>query len=266
MTSTDIPTTDIPTDSRTALVTGASSGIGRAIAVAFGALGWKVAVGARRTDALAETAIAVTDVGGTAFAHPLDVTDPQSVETCVANASEALGPIDVLVNNAGCAWPGDIAAVDPERLRDMIATNVLGSLLPSRAVVARLLSDHLPGDVVFISSDAVHNPRPGLVTYGATKAAAEHIARGLAYEVEGTGIRVTTVRVGPTITDFAAGWGDPQQFAALVDRWQHFGNQRHWGVMDPADVARAVVLAVTTPPGAHLDTIEVQPVAPRPPE
>jgi NADP-dependent 3-hydroxy acid dehydrogenase YdfG len=249
---------------RTAVVTGASSGIGRAIAVAFGALGWKVAVGARRVDALAETATAVTDAGGTAFAHALDVADPTSVDTFVANSTEALGPIDVLVNNAGCAWPGDIAAIETDKLRDMLATNVLGSLLPSRAVVARLLASGSPGDVVFISSDSVHNPRPGLVTYGATKAAAEHIARGLAYEVEGTGIRVTTVRVGPTITDFASGWGDPQQFAALVERWQHFGNQRHWGVMDPSDVARAVVLAVTTPPGAHLDTIEVVPVAPPP--
>jgi NADP-dependent 3-hydroxy acid dehydrogenase YdfG len=249
---------------RTALVTGASSGIGRAIAVKLGALGWNVAVGARRIDALAETATAVTDAGGTAFAHALDVTDPESVDAFVMHAVEALGPIDVLVNNAGCAWPGDIVVIEPDRLRDMLATNVLGALLPSRAVVARLLSDRLPGDVVFISSDAVHNPRPGLVTYGATKAAAEHIARGLAYELEGTGIRVTTVRVGPTITDFAAGWGDPQQFAAMVERWQHFGNQRHWGVMSPSDVARAVVLAVTTPPGVHLDTIEVVPVAPPP--
>jgi NADP-dependent 3-hydroxy acid dehydrogenase YdfG len=249
---------------RTAVVTGASSGIGRAIAVALGALGWNVAVGARRTDALAETAVAVTDAGGTAFAHALDVADPESVASFVARASEAFGPLDVLVNNAGCAWPGDIATIDPDRLRDMLATNVLGALLPSRAVVARLLDDGLPGDVVFISSDAVHNPRPGLVTYGATKAAAEHIARGLAYELEGTGIRVTTVRVGPTVTDFAAGWGDPQEFAAMVERWQHFGNQRHWGVMDPTDVARAVVLAVTTPAGVHLDTIEVVPMAPRP--
>ena len=84
----------------------------------------------------------------------------------------------MLVNNAGCAWPGDIAAIDPDQLRDMLATNVLGALLPSQAVVARLLAGDAPGDVVFISSDAVHNPRPGLVTYGATKAAAEHIARG----------------------------------------------------------------------------------------
>ncbi len=256
--------TSVENRARTALVTGASAGIGRAIAVAFGELGWRVAVGARRIDALGETATRVTDAGGTAFVQPLDVTDPDSVETFAANATDALGPIDVLVNNAGCAWPGDIAAVDPDRLRDMLATNVLGALLPSRAVVARLLAANAPGDVVFISSDAVHNPRPGLVTYGATKAAAEHIARGLAYEVEGTGIRVTTVRVGPTITDFASEWGDPQQFGALVERWQHFGNQRHWGVMDPSDVARAVVLAVTTPPGVHFDTIEVQPVAPRP--
>ena len=257
--------TSMGSGSRTALVTGASAGIGRAIAIAFGELGWKVAIGARRIDALAETATAVTDAGGTAFAQSLDVTDPDSVETFVADAAGALGSIDVLVNNAGCAWPGDIAAIEPDRLRDMLATNVLGSLLASRAVVGRLLAVDAPGDVVFISSDTAHSPRPGLVTYGATKAAVEHIARGLAHEVEGTGIRVTTVRVGPTITDFASGWGDPKQFADLVERWQHFGIQRHWGVMEPADVARAVVLAVTTPPGAHLDTIEVQPVAPRPP-
>ena len=216
-------------------------------------------------DALAETSDAILDAGGTAFRHALDVSDPNSVERFVSHAWDTFAPIDVLVNNAGCAWPGDIAAIDSDKLRDMLATNVLGALLPSRAVVARLLAADATGDVVFISSDAVHNPRPGLVTYGATKAAAEHIARGLAYEVEGTGIRVTTVRVGPTITDFASDWGDPQQFATLVERWQRFGNQRHWGVMEPADVARAVVLAVTTPPGAHLDTIEVQPVAPRPP-
>jgi NADP-dependent 3-hydroxy acid dehydrogenase YdfG len=254
------------TDTRTALVTGASAGIGRATAISFGELGWKVALGARRIDALGEAATAVTDAGGTAFAHVLDVTDPDSVEAFVTNATDVLGPIDVLVNNAGCAWPGDIAAIDADRLRDMLATNVLGALLPSQAIVARLLEADSPGDVVFISSDAVHDPRPGLVTYGATKAAVEHIARGLAYEVEGSGIRVSTVRVGPTITEFASGWGDPEQFGALVERWQHFGSQRHWGVMEPADVARAVVLAVTTPSGAHLDTIEVQPVAPRPPE
>jgi NADP-dependent 3-hydroxy acid dehydrogenase YdfG len=143
-----------------------------------------------------------------------------------------------------------------------VATNVLGALLPTRAVVAGLLERDAPGDVVFVSSDAVRVPRPGLVTYGATKAAVEHVARGLAGETEGRGIRVTTVRVGPTVTGFASGWAEAGDLTPMIERWRRFGIQRHWGVLDPADVARAVVLAVTTRPGVCLDTIEVQPEPP----
>lgn len=251
-----------PTSPRVALVTGASSGIGRAGAIALGALGWKVVVGARRMDALAETAAAVTAAGGHALAHPLDVRDPISIAACLDAAADALGPVDTLVNNAGCAWPGDIADADTDRLREMVDTNIMGALLPTRAVVDSLLARDAPGDVVFVSSDVVHQPRPGLVTYGATKAAVEHIARGLAAETEGRRIRVTTVRVGPTATDFAARWGDPGEFADLVTRWRRFGIQRHFGALDPNDVAGAIVTAVTTRPGVHLDTIEVQPDAP----
>lgn len=247
---------------RVALVTGASSGIGRATAIALGELGWKVVVGARRMDALAETAAAVTAAGGNALAHTLDVREPASIAACLEAAADVLGPVDVLINNAGCAWPGDIADVDGDKLADMVATNVMGALLPTQAVVASLLERDAAGDVVFVSSDTVHHPRPGLVTYGATKAAVEHIARGLALEMEGRRVRVTTVRVGPTLTDFASGWGDPEEFAELVTRWQRFGAQRHFSVLDPKDVARAVVLAVTTRPGIHLDTIEIQPDAP----
>jgi NADP-dependent 3-hydroxy acid dehydrogenase YdfG len=80
-------------------------------------------------------------------------------------------------------------------------------------------------------------------------------------ELEGTGIRCTIVRPGPAISEYAAGW-NKDEIPALLAYWQRFGLQRHGGVMSPAAVARAVVLAVTTPPGAHLDTIEVQPEAP----
>jgi len=248
---------------RVAVVTGASSGIGRAIAIAFAELGWPVAVGARRIDRLEETAADVALAGGEPFAHPLDVTDPSSVTRFFDAAEAALGPVDVLVNNAGFAWPGNLAAIDPEHLRTMVETNLLGALLVTRAVVAPLLTRGARGDVVFVSSDAVRNPRPSLVTYGATKAALEHVARGLAYEVEGRGIRVTTVRAGPTLTDFAAEWGPAEEFLELVQRWQRFGIQRHWGTLEPADVARAVVAAVTAPPGTHVDTIELQPEAPQ---
>ena len=91
---------------RVAVVTGASAGIGRAIAVALGALGWTVALGARRVEQLDETAQLVADAGGTPLVHALDVTDSESIDAFCAVVHASAGPIDVLVNNAGTALPG----------------------------------------------------------------------------------------------------------------------------------------------------------------
>src|SRR6476661_4450801 len=91
---------------RVAIVTGASAGIGRAIAVALGALGWPVALGARRVDELEETAKLVEAAGGSALACELDVTAPESIDAFYASVRDALGPISILVNNAGTAAPG----------------------------------------------------------------------------------------------------------------------------------------------------------------
>src|SRR5438046_178506 len=88
---------------RLAVVTGASAGIGRAIAVALGGLGWSVAVGARRVEQLQATAALVRDAGGTAYAHVLDVCEPASIDAFLDAAAAEVGPIDVLVNNAGTA-------------------------------------------------------------------------------------------------------------------------------------------------------------------
>ena len=83
-------------------------------------------------------------------------------------------------------------------------------------------------------------------------------------ELEGTGVRSTTVRVGPTLTDFASGW-TPEQVDGLMTYWPHYGIQRHFNTLHPDDIARAVVYAVTSPPGVHIDVVEVQPEAPRDP-
>src|SRR5260370_5820729 len=89
-----------------AIVTGASSGIGRAVALEFGTLGWRVALGARRTDRLEDAAVDVRDRGGQAFVHALDVTDPASIGAFFAAAGDALGPVDVPVHNPGASPPG----------------------------------------------------------------------------------------------------------------------------------------------------------------
>jgi NADP-dependent 3-hydroxy acid dehydrogenase YdfG len=249
------------TAARVALVTGASSGIGRAVSVALGGLGWKVALGARRQDALEETARLVIEAGGEAFPGPLDVTDPHSVDAFATRAEDVLGGIDALVNNAGIAVPGPFWELDADALEREIRTNLLGPMLCTRRILLSMIARGR-GDVVFISSDTARAPRPQLLGYGATKAAVENMARALIMELEGTGVRVTTVRVGPTLTEFGEGWS-PDQVAALMSSWPRFGIQRHQQTLSPDDVARAVVYAVTSPPGVHVDVVEVQPEAPR---
>jgi NADP-dependent 3-hydroxy acid dehydrogenase YdfG len=247
----------VGTEPTRALITGASGGIGRAIAVAFGGLGWTVAVAARRRDQLEETAKLVEDAGGRALVHPLDLTDVDAIDACC----DATGSVDVLVNNAGVAYPGPAHEMDDADHRRIVETNLLGTILLTKRVVAAQLAAARPGDVVFMSSDAIVHPRPQLATYMATKAAVETFARTLTLELEGTATRSTIVRVGPTATGFADEW-DPSIFADLIPYWQRFGAQRHWNTLQPEDVAAVVVQAVSVPRGAHVSEIEVLPSAP----
>jgi NADP-dependent 3-hydroxy acid dehydrogenase YdfG len=246
-----------------AIVTGASTGIGRAIAVGLGALGWRVALGARRTDKLDETATLVIEAGGEAFPRLLDVTDATSVDTFVTTVEDVLGPVQALVNNAGIAIPGPFWELAPEQIEREVRTNLLGPMLCTRRVLPPMIRRQ-QGDVIFVSSDTARSPRPRMLGYSATKAAIEVAARALAMELEGTGVRATTVRVGPTLTDFASDW-TPEQVDALMSYWPQYGFQRHMNTLHPEDVARAVVYAVTSPPGVHIDLLEVQPEAPTQP-
>jgi NAD(P)-dependent dehydrogenase (short-subunit alcohol dehydrogenase family) len=249
------------TEPRTAIVTGASSGIGRAIACELGGLGWRVALGARRADRLADAAAEVRDAGGDAFAHHLDVADPSSIAAFFDAAERALGGVDVLVNNAGVASPGWLEQVPAEAIEHEVATNLLGPILASRLAVASMRGRHAGGDIVFVTSDATRHPRPRMAAYTATKGGLEALASALAMELEGSGIRATTIRVGPTISEFGFSW-PMEEIEDLLTYWQRFGLQRHDGVLDPSAVARAVVTAVTAPPGVHIETVEVQPAAP----
>jgi NAD(P)-dependent dehydrogenase (short-subunit alcohol dehydrogenase family) len=252
----------VATEARTAIVTGASSGIGQAIAVALGGLGWRVAIGARRVEKLAETAEQVRAAGGTPFAHVLDVCEPVSVDAFFAAVGAELGPVDVLVNNAGVTWPGALHELDDDIHRRTIETNLLGPIYTTRRAVRSLLDRGAPGDIVFVSSDVTVHPRPKMPAYGASKAGLEHLATTLAMELEGTGIRTTVVRVGPTLTGFGDAW-DPDIFDTLLPEWQRFGLQRHWSTNDAATIGAAVVMAVTMVPGTSVPLIELQPTPPR---
>jgi NAD(P)-dependent dehydrogenase (short-subunit alcohol dehydrogenase family) len=250
---------------RTAVVTGASGGIGRAIAVALGRLGWSVGIGARRLAQLEETAGLVGDAGGRAVACELDVTDAHSIDAFLAAVRAACGSVDVLVNNAGIAIPGAAHELEDDAHRRIVETNLIGPLLLTKRVVAALRDEHRTGDIVFISSDVTVHPRPHMATYRSTKAALEAFAATLALECEGTGIRSSVVRVGPTTTGFADEW-DPAVLGELMPYWERFGVHRHWNTMEPDDVGRAVAAVVTAPDHMWVSIVEVQPRAPGHPD
>lgn len=253
---------DESAEPRSVMITGASSGLGVAMATAFGELGWRVAVGARRLDRLQDTAKLVEQAGGRAFAHELDVADPASVERFFEATEEAIGTADVVINNAGMSVPGPLHEHTPEQLAHEIAVNLLGPMYVSRRAIQALIGADLPGDLIFVSSDAAVHPRPHQTPYTATKSGLEGLSRSLSMELEGSGIRCTIVRPGPAVSEYAAGW-DATRIPELIGIWRHYGLQRHGGVMPGEAVARAVVFAVTTPAGVRMDTIEVQPEAPK---
>lgn len=246
---------------RTATVTGASSGLGAEIAVALAELGWRVAIGARRQDRLAHTAARVEEAGGEAFARSLDVSQPDSIERFFCALEDHFGVAEVVVNNAGLSIPGRIQDLAPEDIDYELRVNLIGPALVCRRAIAPLLASGAPGDLVFISSDAARLPRPQQALYSAAKAGLENLARSIGMELEGSGIRSTIVRPGPAFSEYATAWGE-DKIIELLGYWQHFGLQRHAGTMPTDAVARAVVVAVTSPRGVHFDTIEVQPEAP----
>lgn len=247
---------------RVALVTGASSGIGAATARALAAAGFAVALAARRNDRLAAIAAEIAEAGGEASPHPLDLADPASIDACFDAATRALGPIDVLVNNAGICTPGLLHEVAPADFAREIAVNLVGPGLLARRAVAALRARNAPGDLVFVSSENAVAPRPFQPGYTASKWGLEGLARTLKLECEGTGIRATIVRPGPTFpTGFADGW-DPATVKRVVRTWSRLGLQRHLRGLPAESVAQAVVAVVSAPPGTQFDVVQLGPEAP----
>ncbi len=246
---------------RVAVVSGGATGIGRAVAEALAARGFAVAVGGRREGRVQEAAKALEAGGARALGLPLDVSETDSVEAFYAAVEKSLGPADLVVNCVGHARPGKLFEKPPEEIRAEIETGLLGTLLFSRRGIAALLERQLPGDAVFVSSTSAVTPWPWLATYAATKAGVEQAARSVALECEGTGVRCLVVRVGNTVgTEWAVEWD--AQAAPAYEAWQRLGLIRHAGLLQPEQVALAVLRAVEAPRGVQFDHVSVNPEAP----
>jgi NADP-dependent 3-hydroxy acid dehydrogenase YdfG len=262
----------MPNESRTALITGASSGLGAAMALEMAARGWKIAIGARREDRLAETAKKARAQGAAeVYAGALDVSDDASVDRFFAASEKALGAADVIVNNAGASRFHWLEETDTRWLRREVETNLIGPMLVTHRALAPLLAAGAAGDVVMVTSDAALRPRPGQLAYGASKAGLENYAEALSMALEGRDVRVIKLRLGPSISEFGLAMDlTPGGMQRRTAYWAQFGlrdarmlTQGNLGLLMPEDVAREVVRAVSQPRHVLLDTIELQPAVPR---
>src|SRR5438128_851027 len=251
-----------PEHDRVAVVTGAGTGIGQAIATKFGGLGWRVAVGGRRVELLGETASLVEQAGGRCLPHALDVTVPESVEQFFDATEAELGPVSVVINNAAMARYGPLDDFSPEEIQAEVATKLIGSLFMARRGIQTMRREG-GGDILFITSVAAVQPWPFHLPYASANAGVEHAARTLRFELEGTGIRVTMLRCGETLgTDFSTREMESGRMDAASEFWFRRGLLRHAGLMTPDMVADAVAAAVTLPAGYQYETLAVIPTAP----
>jgi NAD(P)-dependent dehydrogenase (short-subunit alcohol dehydrogenase family) len=211
----------------TALVTGASQGLGRAVALAYAREGADLLLVARRPEPLERVRAEAEGLGARAVAVSADVGDPAAVERVAAAALTAFDRIDVLVNNASELGPTPMPYLldtDPEALRRVLEVNLFGPFLLTKALLGPMLAAGR-GSVVNVSSDAGVVGYPGWGAYGVSKAAVDQMTRIWASELEGSGVRVNSVDPGDMATAMHAAAlpdDDPATLARPEDRTEVF--------------------------------------------
>ena len=192
---------------QTALVTGASQGLGRAIAIALGSSGAKTACVARNADKLAETVQAIKDAGGEAEAFSCNVSESESVAALMDKIYDEWGKLDILVNNAGITRDKLMAGMSDDDWNDVIATNLSGSFWFSRAAAQRMRRARY-GRIINISSVSGILGNPGQTNYSASKAGMIGMTKSLSRELAGKKITVNAIAPGFIESEMTAALGE----------------------------------------------------------
>ena len=186
---------------RTALVTGASSGLGRHFARTLAAHGASVALAARRIDRLEALAGEVRDAGGVAHPVRMDVTDPRSVEAGLDAVGDALGVPDILVNNSGIARPASTLEVTEADWAGVVGTNLEGAWRVAQGTARRMVDAQRPGTIVNVLSILAFGIARGLGSYAASKAGLLQLTRTMAMELARHRVRVNAIAPGYVLTE-----------------------------------------------------------------
>lgn len=186
---------------KVAVITGASSGIGRAAAVAFAREGVRVVLGARRADRLQEAVELIRGAGGEVRALETDVTRPDQVQRLVSEAVSTFGRLDILVNNAGVGYFGRIESMPGEEIRHLFDVNVMGTLHGIQAAVP-IMRAQQSGHIINVASVVGKRAAPGSGVYAATKFAQVALSESLRLELRDAGIHVSVICPVSTTTEF----------------------------------------------------------------
>ena len=240
-----------------ALVTGASSGIGRATAAELASHGARVAVVARRKDQLDDLVAWIEAAGGTANAIVADITDETAAGQAVAQTVELYGRLDILVNNAGVMLLGPAADAHVADWKRMVDINVLGLLYCTHAALPHLLKAAEDGprrvsDLVNVSSIGGRSVRPGSQVYNLTKWGVGALSESMRQELAAKHVRISVIEPGATRTELQEA-NRPEILAQIR------GRQDGFELLEPQDIADAIGYMVTRPRHINVNEIMVRP-------
>lgn len=240
-----------PLSGRVAVVTGASSGIGAAVAVALAKEGCHLALAARRTDALEAVKRRLVVREGKVISKQTDVTDGAQVKALIQQAEEELGPVDILVSCAGVMYFTMMANCQIDEWERTVDVNCKGLLHCLSATVPGMLSRG-SGHIVAISSDAGRKVFPGLGVYSASKFFVEATLQSLRVETASSGLRVTSVQPGNTATDLLG-------MSTDAEAVKKYGEPTGAQILDPEDIANAIAYALRQPSHVAVNEVLIEP-------
>jgi NADP-dependent 3-hydroxy acid dehydrogenase YdfG len=239
-------------EGKVAIITGASSGIGEATAIALAAEGAKVVIAARRVERLEAVAKQIIDHGGQALSIVSDITDEAQAKNVIQKAYAEFGHIDILVNNAGISFPGRIENADPSNWRKMIDINVL-ALMYTTHIALPIFKAQKSGHIVNISSVAGRIARAGMAGYNVTKWGVNAFSEALRQEVYQDNIRVTIIEPGLVETEI------DQHITDVVAKQEIEARRKAITPLQSEDIAAAIVYAVSQPQHVNVNEILIRP-------